>query len=113
MALILYHNPKCSKSRAALALLEERGLAPQIRLYLEEPLSTAELTNLLQQLGKQPQELIRSGEDLYKELNLANASAEQLIAAMATNPKLIERPVLSTGTQARIGRPPEQILEII
>lgn len=113
MALVLYHNPRCSKSRAALALLEERGLAPQIRLYLDEPLSTAELTNLLQQLGKEPQELIRSGEDLYKELNLANANAEQLIAAMAANPKLIERPVLSTGTQARIGRPPEQILEII
>lgn len=115
MSFVFYHNPRCSKSRQALQLLEEKDVQPEIRKYLESPLNTAELTNLLTQLGKTPAELIRKGEDLYKELNLglAEVTEAQLIQAMVANPKLIERPILSNGKEARIGRPPEQVLELI
>ncbi len=115
MSLILYHNPRCSKSRLALQLLEEKGVQPEIRKYLENPLDTAELTKLLSQLNKKPSELIRKGEEVYKELGLGkpDITEDQLIQAMVKNPKLIERPVLSNGTEARIGRPPEQVLELI
>lgn len=115
MPFIFYHNPSCSKSRQALQLLEERGIQPKVREYLKEPLNFAELTQLLTQLDKKPAELIRQGEDLYKELqlNAADVDDTHLIQAMVEHPKLIERPILSNGQQARIGRPPEQILEII
>jgi len=115
MSLILYHNLRCSKSRQALQLLEEKGVQPEIRKYLESPLNTEELTNLLTQLGKKPAELIRKGEALYKELALdsTEVTEDQLIEAMVANPRLIERPILSNGQQARIGRPPEQVLELI
>lgn len=115
MSFVFYHNPRCSKSRQALQLLEEKGIQPEIRKYLEAPLNTEELTSLLSQLGKKPAELIRKGEDLYKELNLGavEVTEAQLIQAMVDNPKLIERPILSNGQQARIGRPPEQVLELI
>lgn len=115
MPFILYHNPRCSKSRQALQLLEGKGIQAEIRNYLENPLDLTELSNLLVLLGKKPADLIRKGEDLYKELELAKpeVSDAQLIQAMVENPKLIERPILSNGKEARIGRPPEQILEII
>ena len=113
--LTLYHNPRCSKSRGALELLEARGLAPNIIRYLENPPSAAELRELLAKLGFAPRELLRTGEDEYKELNLADAdlSDEQLIAAMVTHPKLIERPILIAGDRAVIGRPPEKVLELL
>lgn len=113
--LTLYHNPRCSKSRGALELLEARGLAPTIIRYLETPPDAVQLRELLGKLGIGARALLRTGEDEYKALNLADASLsdEQLIAAMAAHPKLIERPVLVAGDKAVIGRPPEKILEIL
>lgn len=113
--LTLYHNPRCSKSRSALQLLEERGLTPTILRYLETPPDAAQLKSLLGKLGIGARALLRTGEDEYKTLNLADAALgdEQLIAAMAAHPKIIERPILIVGDKAAIGRPPERILEIL
>jgi arsenate reductase len=113
--LTLYHNPRCSKSRGALELLEARGLAPTIVRYLETPLDAAQLQSLLGKLGISARQLLRTGEDEYKTLNLADTSLSeaQLIAAMAAHPKLIERPILQVGDKAIIGRPPEKVLEIL
>lgn len=111
----LFHNPRCSKSRGALELLEERGIQPEIIRYLETPPSAAELKALLGKLGIGARQLLRTGEDEYKELNLANPALgdDQLIEAMASHPKLIERPILVVGDKAVIGRPPEKVLEIL
>lgn len=111
----LFHNPRCSKSRGALELLEERGIQPEVIRYLETPPSAAELKALLGKLGIGARQLLRTGEDEYKTLDLANPalSDEQLIAAMASHPKLIERPILIVGDKAVIGRPPEKVLEIL
>jgi len=111
----LFHNPRCSKSRGALELLEERGIQAEIIRYLETPPSAAELKALLGKLGIGARQLLRTGEDEYKTLDLANPalSDEQLIAAMASHPKLIERPILIVGDKAVIGRPPEKVLEIL
>lgn len=113
--LTLYHNPRCSKSRGALELLEERGLAPTIVRYLETPPDTATLNALLGKLGIAPRQLLRTGEEEYKALDLANPalSDAQLIDAMVQHPKLIERPILVVGDKAVIGRPPEKVLEIL
>lgn len=113
--LTLYHNPRCSKSRGALELLEARGLAPHIVRYLETPPDAATLTELLSKLGISARQLLRSGEDEYKALELANPALTeaQLIAAMVAHPKLIERPILVAGDKAVIGRPPEKVLEIL
>ena len=113
--LTLYHNPRCSKSRGALELLQARGLAPTVVRYLETPLDAAQLEALLGKLGVSARQLLRTGEDEYKTLNLADASLSeaQLIAAIAAHPKLMERPILATADKAVIGRPPENILEIL
>lgn len=113
--LTLYHNPRCSKSRAALELLEARGLTPEVVLYLQNPPDAAQLRDLLGKLGIAPRQLLRSGEDEYKDLNLADPalSDEQLIAAMVSHPKLIERPILVVGDRAAIGRPTEKLLELL
>ncbi|MBC2692184.1 MULTISPECIES: arsenate reductase (glutaredoxin) [Pseudomonas] len=113
--LTLYHNPRCSKSRGALELLEARGLAPTVVRYLETPLNAEQLHSLLGKLGISARQLLRTGEDEYKSLNLAdeNLSEAQLIAAIAAHPKLMERPILEVGNQAVIGRPPEKVLEIL
>ncbi|MEE1867029.1 MULTISPECIES: arsenate reductase (glutaredoxin) [Pseudomonas] len=113
--LTLYHNPRCSKSRAALELLEARGLAPTVVRYLETPPDAATLTTLLGKLDIDARQLLRSGEDEYKMLNLADPalSDAQLIDAMVKHPKLIERPILVAGDKAVIGRPPEKVLEIL
>ncbi|WP_326428619.1 arsenate reductase (glutaredoxin) [Stutzerimonas frequens] len=113
--LTLYHNPRCSKSRAALELLEARGLKPEIVRYLDTPLSTSELKELLNKLGLTARQLLRTGEGEYKTLELADAGLKevQLIAAMVEHPKLIERPILVAGDKAIIGRPPEKVLEIL
>ena len=115
MSLTLYHNPRCSKSRATLALLQDQGLEPVVIEYLKNPPSVAEIEQLLTMLGMEPRQLMRQGEEVYKEQGLADPakSNSQLIAAMAANPILIERPVLVANGQARIGRPPEQVLEIL
>ncbi|AXA23914.1 MULTISPECIES: arsenate reductase (glutaredoxin) [Pseudomonas] len=113
--LTLYHNPRCSKSRGALELLEERGLAPTVVRYLETPPDAATLKALLGKLGIGARQLLRSGEDEYKALDLANPALTdaQLIDAMVQHPKLIERPILVAGDKAVIGRPPEKVLEIL
>lgn len=112
----IYHNPRCSKSRETLALLEQYGVTPDVVLYLETPPSVDQLKKLLKELGfSSARELMRKKEDLYKALKLADESLSeaQLLQAMVDNPKLIERPIVVKGTQARIGRPPEQVLEIL
>lgn len=113
--LTLYHNPRCSKSRGALELLEERGLTPNVVRYLETPPDAATLQSLLAKLGIGARQLLRTGEDEYTQLDLANPalSDEQLVAAMVQHPKLIERPILVAGDKAVIGRPPEKVLEIL
>ncbi|WP_460418361.1 arsenate reductase (glutaredoxin) [Pseudomonas sp. microsymbiont 2] len=113
--LTLYHNPRCSKSRGALELLEARGLAPTIVRYLETPPDAATLEQLLGKLGIGARQLLRTGEDEYKALDLANPalSDAQLIKAMVEHPKLIERPILVAGSKAVVGRPPEKVLEIL
>ncbi|MED5608440.1 MULTISPECIES: arsenate reductase (glutaredoxin) [Pseudomonas] len=113
--LTLFHNPRCSKSRGALELLEARGLAPTIVRYLETPPSAAELQALLGKLGIGARQLLRTGEEEYKTLGLDDPqlSDAQLIEAMAAHPKLIERPILVAGDKAVIGRPPEKVLEIL
>ncbi|MCP8635091.1 arsenate reductase (glutaredoxin) [Pseudomonas mosselii] len=113
--LTLYHNPRCSKSRGALELLEARGLAPTIVRYLETPPDAATLEQLLAKLGIGARQLLRTGEDEYKALELANPalSDAQLIKAMVEHPKLIERPILVAGDKAVVGRPPEKVLELL
>lgn len=113
--LTFYHNPRCSKSRNALELLESRGLQPRIVRYLETPPSAAELNELLGKLGISARQLLRSGEEEYKNLKLSDTSLSEqaLIEAMLSHPKLIERPILVVGNQAIIGRPPEKVLEIL
>lgn len=111
----LYHNPRCSKSRAALELLESRGLQPEIVDYLGSPPSREQLTRLLAMLGVAPRGLIRTGEPEYSELGLERpeASDESLIEAMCAHPRLIERPIFVRGNRAVIGRPPERVLELL
>ncbi|WP_460135535.1 arsenate reductase (glutaredoxin) [Pseudomonas sp. S1_E04] len=113
--LTLYHNPRCSKSRGALELLEARGLAPTVVRYLETPLNAGQIQALLAKLGLSARQLLRTGEDEYKSLNLADPSLDeaQLIAAIAEHPKLMERPILETASKAIIGRPAENVLEIL
>ena len=111
----IYHNPRCSKSRQTLALLEEKGIDPEIVLYLETPPDVKTLKNLLNKLGIEARDLLRKGEDAYKELNLKDTSLsdEKLINAMASHPKLIERPIVVNGDRAALGRPPENALTIL
>jgi arsenate reductase len=113
--LTLYHNPRCSKSRGALELLEARGLTPNVVRYLETPLDAGQIKALLGKLGISARHLLRTGEDEYKMLQLADESLGevQLIAAIAAHPKLMERPILAVGDRAVIGRPPERILELL
>jgi arsenate reductase len=112
MSVTLYHNPRCSKSRATLALLQEKGIEPTIVEYLKTPPTVAELTAVLAKLGMTPKELVRSKEAKEAGLDL-DAADQDLIAAMVANPSVIERPVVITQTQARIGRPPESVLDIL
>ncbi len=111
----IYHNQRCSKSRATLALLQERGIEPRVIKYLENPPSTDELKAILEKLGLSPRELMRRKEAEYTALGLDNPQLEddELIAAMVKHPKLIERPIVLAGGQAAIGRPPENVLEIL
>lgn len=115
MSLSIYHNPRCSKSRETLALLEEKGLTPEIIKYLDTPPDAAQLNTLLTLLGmSSARQLMRTKEAVYKELRLDEVQDEQaLIAAMVENPKLIERPIVVNGNQAALGRPPEQVLDIL
>ena len=112
--ILLLHNPKCSKSRATLGLLEERGVAFQTRLYLENPLGQEELADLGQRLGKPALEFTRSKQAEFANAALDASSTEaDIFAAMAAEPILMERPILIRGDRAAIGRPPEDVLVLL
>lgn len=110
----IYHNPRCSKSRNTLALLEENGVQPKVVLYLETKPKSDEIAGLLKKLGLSAAELVRRGEDDYKSCGLSRDSSDkEILAAMAKYPKLIERPIVIKGSKAVLGRPPENVLELI
>jgi arsenate reductase (glutaredoxin) len=115
MQVTLYHNPRCSKSRQALALLQERGIEPKVILYLETPPDAATLTSLVKQLGlSRAHDLVRHKEAEYAEAGLSAESTDrEVIEAMARFPKLIERPIGVRGKRAALGRPPENILQLL
>ncbi len=116
MSVVIYHNPRCSKSRQTLELLREKGIEPEIVRYLDQPPSVEELEALLRKLGMDdPRQLMRKKEKEYKELGLDRdgLSRQALLEAMQQHPRLIERPIVVKGEQARIGRPPEAVLEIL
>ncbi|TPE51993.1 arsenate reductase (glutaredoxin) [Maribrevibacterium harenarium] len=110
----IYHNPRCSKSRETLALLTDRNTDLEVIKYLEDPLSKDTLRSLLEELGfASARDLMRTKEDIYKELGLAEVTDEdQLLEAMSQHPKLIERPIVSHQGKAKIGRPPESVLAL-
>jgi arsenate reductase (glutaredoxin) len=113
-AVTIYHNQRCSKSRNTLALLEEHGVHPNIVLYLETPPGRREIAGLLHKLGLTAGQLVRRGEEDYKTSGLGkNSSDEEILAAMAKYPKLIERPIVVKGNKAVLGRPPENVLELL
>jgi len=113
-SLLLLHNPRCSKSRAARGLLEARGVVFAERRYLDEPLSIAELYELAARLGRPPREWSRSGEEAWAATGLdSDASDDAILRAMAAHPILIERPILVRGRRAAVGRPPERILDLL
>ena len=115
MALKIYHNPRCSKSRQTLKLIEEAGAAFETVLYIDATFDVSEISDLLLKLGfKDPRQLMRKGEAKYKELKLKDESRDSaLIAAMAAHPKLIERPIVVNGDQAILGRPPENVQKFL
>jgi arsenate reductase len=116
MGVTIYHNPRCSKSRQTLELLKENGIDPDIVEYLKSPPDAATLDAIVTMLGKEPRDVMRKGEEPYKALGLADPakSRRDLIRAMVENPVLIERPiVVKEGKKAALGRPPEQVLEIL
>ena len=114
MAIEIWHNPRCSKSRQALALLEERGHEPTVRLYLTDPPDAATLDRVLRRLGKEPRDLMRRGEAEYEALGLGDPqkTRDELIRAMVEHPILIERPVVLCGEKAALGRPLERVLAL-
>ncbi len=111
----IYHNPRCSKSRQTLQLLEDKGISPEIILYLETPPDKATLLELLDKLAMSPRQLLRKREAEYKENNLKDTALSdvQLVDFMVKYPKLIERPIVINGDKAALGRPPESVLEIL
>lgn len=113
--ITIYHNPRCSKSRQTLKILQDNNITPKIILYLENPPSKSDLKNLLIKLGIGARDLLRSSEEAYKVNGLADKSLsdEQLISAMLTEPKLIERPIVVAGEKAVLGRPPENVLTLL
>ncbi len=114
MKTIIWHNPRCSKSRAGLKYLEEKGIEHEVVRYLDTPPSAEELTEVLQKLGMSPRELMRTKETIYRELGLKEVTDDAaLIAAMAEHPKLIERPVVIRGDKAVVARPAEKIDEVL
>ncbi len=115
MNVTIYHNPHCGKSRAALRLLLDNGVEPRVVEYLKKPPSAAELDRILKALGREPREVLRTQEEPYRELGLADpaTSRKALLAAMAAHPILIERPIVVAGNKAVVGRPPEAVLSLL
>ncbi len=111
---VIYHNPRCGKSRQTLALLQQHGIEPEVVRYLEEPLTADEIQKLLKKLGCAPIDLVRRKEKPFKDLGLdREASAQQVAEAIASHPVLMERPVVVRGRKAVIGRPPENIEQLL
>jgi len=109
----IWHNPRCSKSRQTLGILEEKGIEAEVVKYLEKTLSVEELKEILKKLNISARELMRTKEDEYKSLDLKSENDEEkLLEAMANHPKLIERPIVIKGEKAVLGRPPEKVLEL-
>lgn len=113
MNVVIYHNPKCSKSRQTLALLEERGISPEIRKYIKSPLNKSELLDLSKKLELPFSSMVRTKESEIKENNIDINRDEECLEAMIKFPKLLERPIVVVGNKAVFGRPPENILSII
>ncbi len=114
MAVTIYHNPRCSKSRQTLALLQQQGIEPEIIEYLKNPPSPSQLDQILTLLGKEPLQLMRTGEEDFKlYFNDKNLTREESIALMVAHPKVIERPIVLNGDKAAVGRPPESVLDIL
>jgi arsenate reductase len=115
MAVTIYHNPRCSKSRQTLELLESRGIKPRIVEYLKSPPDRATLQSLLRKLGMPASALVRRKEEEFKTLGLdrPGTTDDAMLDALASHPRLIERPIVVCGRKARIGRPPEAVLEIL
>lgn len=116
MSVTIFHNPRCSKSRQTLSLLEEKGVQPDVVKYLDTPPTVEKLKQIFEQLELESvRAMMRTKEDIYKQLNLADPALtdDQLFQAMFENPKLIERPIVINNGKARHGRPPEQVLEIL
>lgn len=113
--ITIYHNPRCSKSRKTLEILRENGVEPTIVEYLKEPPSTEQLAQILDMLGAQPRDIMRTGESEYRENDFADTSLsnDELIQRMTEYPRVIERPIVTAGTKAVIGRPPENVLKLI
>lgn len=110
---LLIHNPRCSKSRATLALLEEKGVDFEVRAYLDEPLTRDELGELQERLGRPVADWVRKKEDCYAKAGLSvESSDDELLDAIAKHPKILERPIVVHGERAEIGRPPEQVLDL-
>lgn len=109
----MYHNPRCSKSRQTLALLEENGVTPEIIEYLKHPLNAQELHKVIEQLGVSVGEAMRSGESAWAENNLDDADDAARISAMVDHPILMQRPIVVAGGKAAIGRPPEAVLDLL
>ena len=113
-AITLYHNPRCSKSRQALALLQEKGVEPDIVEYLKTPPSRAELAAIVKKLAMKPEAIVRTGEDIYKSKYKGKAMSDaQWLDALAADPILIERPIAVKGDKAVMGRPPENVLKLV
>ena len=113
-AITIYHNPRCGKSRAALAILQEHGIEPVVVEYLKTPPTKDELRAILKKLGMKPEQLVRKGEDAFKEKYAGkDLSDDQWLAALAKDPILIERPIVVKGSRAVVGRPPEKVGELL
>lgn len=116
MSVSMYHNPKCSKCRATLTLLQEKGIEPELLVYLENAPSAAELAEVLKKLGLGPKDIIRFNEDVAKELGISpndERADSDWLKIISDNPKLLERPIVINGDRAAIGRPPERVLDIL
>ena len=109
----ILHNPRCSKSRATLNIILENNIQPNIRLYLDDPLSIEEIRNLLIKLDTTADQIVRKNEEVYKKLNLKDSDQDLLIENISKNPILLERPIVVKGEKAIIGRPPENVMKLL
>lgn len=113
MSVTIYHNPRCSKSRETLALIQDKGISPTVVEYLETPPSADDLRAILRKLGMAPRDLLRKKEAKDVGLDDPALDDDAVIAGMVANPRVIERPIVVKGDTARLGRPPERVLEIL